>query len=136
MSDLPKCSKHGRTLTMTGGHITSRLICEECEKPSTTPEPYATLAELEAALRDPLTVGLHARLLATARSGLEDRERLDWLERTLHSGDTDNYGVYDQAAGCWFVGEPPIRVASLRAAIDKGRTMRSGRASPNGGENG
>lgn len=61
-----------------------------------------------------------ARLVEIAHERTVDRERLDWLERTLLAGDTDTYGMYDQAAKCWFVGPSARRVESLRAAIDEG----------------
>jgi len=121
--------------------------------PSTTPEPY-TREELEAKLSHPsstLSLAIShggsitashrrelARLLATARAALEDRERLDWLDGVLVGPLPEPPITYDDDTKLWTHADGRT-FKTMREALDVARGAvpeSSGRVSPNRGSDG
>lgn len=84
-----------------------------------------------------VTTDLYCDLLATARQGLADSARLDWLERT-HSDVTFAWTDADTVVAGVHPGPEyadTIEGATAREAIDKAVATRSGLRSKDGGEN-
>lgn len=105
-------------------------------------KPYTRneLADLMDALIDGSVVwdGMNAeqrqRLCQTARVGLFDTERLDWLEAQKWGHGRGGWEVKPPESGWALQIIPRGPDATLRGAIDRVRTKRSGRADGGGGE--
>jgi hypothetical protein len=105
------------------GHLIGQNAPLPSERAAVTDavKPYTTMAELERAiLTEGPTLTVRDRILETARAGLADTERLDWLDEQREPVSRDGetlecyaWGVYGQNLG-------------VREAIDNARTQSSG----------